>query len=1156
MSKIDLDIVAQRYVIQESLQTGGMTTVYRARDLATDELVAIKRFDRDRHLPEIEREAFVREVDALQNLKHPNIVRMLDSGEDDNGSFYVVLELMRHDLVHERQADGAPFAGWDDYADLVIVPLVEALAYAHEMDIAHRDVKPANVLIDRDGKVKLADFGISKLKRTLQPRITLNDFMSPPFCPPEPDTGGYTYCRDVYSIGVLCIWGLSADHIHDRASVLAGLNYFDAPPEIVEIVRRAVSTDPKDRQQSAALLAAELSRVQTKRQRVWQAQDRPACAIGLTKSAREIIADELETNDVNAINKFVTEDINVDGFIQRYVDNPGKHNERVVPEHYSILGSSLRYHVARNDKGFDNLSIISVFRPEPHFLQRDREQSMPAPLTFKLDVRVGVIPLSQALDTIERALEAFDQEQANENRRSRETALFDAWSNVLEAKLRYERDLIEPIRFSVAGINGSLITLDVDGGTQDIEVGQGRVVYTESGPYYRCDVWDVSDSTVTLNCPGISLADFPKQGEAKLDQFALQIAVERQRDAIGRIRTGATPNSSLKNLLIDPSSAEPPGKDYLLSDETLKMLDESKCAALKAALTVPELLLVEGPPGTGKTHFIVGLIQEELRRKPDARILMASQTHVAIDNALERLATHHPYLPMIRIAREGSQAVADSSDPYRLSRQLKSWRDEVVKLSNKAMEDWASNHGLDPIEIQLGSLVRQIVGYRERIDRLRERIKEEEDRKSGMTKLKAAMPHAEYEVEFERVISDLQDLRERLQADRVGLELIENQLKGIARDSKDLLDLPLEEQVEWAANLLGDSKEEQQAERLLLLQSEWLDRFGTAKRFVQPLVHRSAVVAATCIGLASLEEASEVDFDLCIIDEASKATAMESCVPMARARRWVLIGDSRQLPPFREEVLARKELRELYDLDTADVGESLFERLRQKLPAANRVMLQTQYRMVEPIGRLISNCFYEGKLASDRKEINTNLCSLTGYAVNWMSTRKLPKKSEQLDGKSFINTAEAEQILNLVADLDDSLKESGCTEVYSVLVLSAYGSQVRNLDRRFRQVRHQLKHLTVECCTVDRVQGREAHAVFFSVTRSNTEHRAGFLRALERINVALSRAKDLLMIVGDNEFVEHAPGAEPLQNVLSHMRNWPSECFQAVLEPDREGGKK
>jgi superfamily I DNA and/or RNA helicase len=333
------------------------------------------------------------------------------------------------------------------------------------------------------------------------------------------------------------------------------------------------------------------------------------------------------------------------------------------------------------------------------------------------------------------------------------------------------------------------------------------------------------------------------------------------------------------------------------------------------------------------------------------------------------------------------------------------------------------------------------------------------------------------------------------------------------------------------------------------LQSEWFDRFGSAKGLIGPLIERASVVAATCIGLAAVEEANTSDFDLCIIDEASKATAMEACLPMARAKNWVVVGDSKQLPPFQEEFLTNADLREYYELTEPEAMESAFERLRRLLPDANRVMLTSQYRMVEPIGRLVSEAFYDGKLVNIRKTLDKSLAAHTGRVVNWMSTRKLSRRQEQRAGKSsFVNTEEAAQICDLLLDLDETIHHSEIKAARSVLVLSGYGEQVRYLERSIARIRRELRYLVPECCTIDRVQGRQADVVFFSITRSNTENNAGFLRALERVNVALSRARELLVIVGDDDFVQRAPGAEPLRRVLAHIRSWPSECYMAVFE--------
>ena len=128
MSQSRINIIEGRYNVKQTLQSGGMATVYECRDLQTDELVAVKRLDRDFHLPEIEKETFLREVDALRSLSHKHILELLDSGEDAEGKFYLVLPLMRHDLLQERDAGGIAFEGWDDFAEWVALTLMEAIA--------------------------------------------------------------------------------------------------------------------------------------------------------------------------------------------------------------------------------------------------------------------------------------------------------------------------------------------------------------------------------------------------------------------------------------------------------------------------------------------------------------------------------------------------------------------------------------------------------------------------------------------------------------------------------------------------------------------------------------------------------------------------------------------------------------------------------------------------------------------------------------------------------------------------------------------------------------------------------------------------------------------------------------------------------------------
>jgi hypothetical protein len=148
--------------------------------------------------------------------------------------------------------------------------------------------------------------------------------------------------------------------------------------------------------------------------------------------------------------------------VQRFIENSGSMNQRARPGHYIVLGGTLRYHIARNDRGYDNFTIINLWRPDPHYLQRDRQASAPSPLTFELNSRVGIIGHSDAVSLLERALEEHDRLRKEEERRARETALFDAWLRVLDAKVQFERELSIPVHFTGAAIDGSLLKLQTD----------------------------------------------------------------------------------------------------------------------------------------------------------------------------------------------------------------------------------------------------------------------------------------------------------------------------------------------------------------------------------------------------------------------------------------------------------------------------------------------------------------------------------------------------------------------------------------------------------------------------------------------------------------------------------------------------------------------
>jgi hypothetical protein len=170
------------------------------------------------------------------------------------------------------------------------------------------------------------------------------------------------------------------------------------------------------------------------------------------------------------------------------------------------------------------------------------------------------------------------------------------------------------------------------------------------------------------------------------------------------------------------------------------------------------------------------------------------------------------------------------------------------------------------------------------------------------------------------------------------------------------------------------------------------------------------------------------------------------------------------------------------------------------------------------------------------------LLALTGKAVNWFTTELIKERQEQRQGTTFINSCEVGIIERLLLKLDQECAPQRQQRRCSVMVLSGYGGQVRLCEQRLGQLTRRLTSLDVEVCTIDRVQGREADVVLYSVTRSNPNGDLGFLANDSRINVALSRARDLVCVIGDATFVARAREETGLKKVLSYIRDHAATC--------------
>lgn len=263
---------------------------------------------------------------------------------------------------------------------------------------------------------------------------------------------------------------------------------------------------------------------------------------------------------------------------------------------------------------------------------------------------------------------------------------------------------------------------------------------------------------------------------------------------------------------------------------------------------------------------------------------------------------------------------------------------------------------------------------------------------------------------------------------------------------------------------------------------------------------------ADCIcGTTTFDEnlIRDLRFDVCVIDEACQSVEPGCWLPIAFADRFVLSGDHCQLPPT---VVSTEAAREGFDL-------SLMERVTRLLPSGCTQLLDVQYRMHDQIMAFSSKCFYENRLVG-HSTVSSHLLSdfdlvdktdLTHSPIGFIDTAGADWSEElEPEGESKRNPEEA----RLVIHFCNQLIECGVPQE-DIAVIVPYAAQTRF-------IKSINPNPDVEIDTVDGFQGREKEAVILSMVRSNANGEIGFLKDERRMNVAMTRAKRKLIIIGDS----------------------------------------
>ena len=315
MSDLTGELIDNRYLLQRLIASGGMATIYAGMDTRLDRPVAVKIMHAHLANDEAFVSRFIKEAKATAALSHPNIVSIQDQGWNEGGppAVFLVMELVEGSTLRDFLNQHGVVSIEQMFQ--LMTPVISALAAAHKIGIIHRDIKPENILISKDGRVKVADFGLARnmaigQTMTVESSVVLG---SVSYLSPEQVQRGVADARsDIYAVGIVLFEMLTGGkpyegetpiqiayrHVNDRIPTLQSIKS-DIPITISELVHAATAPNPDHRPKDAEELLNKFREIQAqidpkKRQMSLELDLPPSMMKSVTKRGKVSVGSALE----------------------------------------------------------------------------------------------------------------------------------------------------------------------------------------------------------------------------------------------------------------------------------------------------------------------------------------------------------------------------------------------------------------------------------------------------------------------------------------------------------------------------------------------------------------------------------------------------------------------------------------------------------------------------------------------------------------------------------------------------------------------------------------------------------------------------------------------------------------------------------------------